>query len=144
MMSIWQRFTFKARVRKIVSCLDIPNLFIFFFQMLWNIQVYHHHFTDTRPIHVLERDPWPVTWPNMSNQIGWGPQILSASWYILNLWRWLINSHSLLLVFSCLGLLNVYLNNCSRQLNVWRQHVGNMIWYTLSCSGSGVNTCSLH
>ena len=35
---------------------------------------------DTRPTQVGDMDPWPVTWPNLSDLIGWGQQISSTSW----------------------------------------------------------------
>ena len=36
--------------------------------------------SDTRPIQVGDMDPWPVTWPNLSDLIGWGQKIASTSW----------------------------------------------------------------
>ena len=36
--------------------------------------------SDTRPTQVGDMDPWPVTWPNLSDLIGWGQKISSTSW----------------------------------------------------------------
>ena len=36
--------------------------------------------SDTRPTQVGDMHPWPVTWPNLSNLIGWGQKISSTSW----------------------------------------------------------------
>ena len=36
--------------------------------------------SDTRPIQVGDMDPWPVTWPNLSDLIGWGQKISPTSW----------------------------------------------------------------
>ena len=37
--------------------------------------------SDTRPTQVGDMDAWPVTWPSLSDLIGWGPKISSTSWY---------------------------------------------------------------
>ena len=57
-----------------------------------NIQQYYPSFytclwktfsgSDTRPTQVGDMDPWPVTWPNLSDLIGWGQKISSTSWWI--------------------------------------------------------------
>ena len=31
--------------------------------------------SDTRPTQFGDMDPWPVTWPYLSDLIGWGRQI---------------------------------------------------------------------
>ena len=36
--------------------------------------------SDTRPTQVVDMDPWPVTWPILSDLIGWGQKISSTSW----------------------------------------------------------------
>ena len=36
--------------------------------------------SDTRPTQVGDMDPWPVTWPNLSDLIGWGQKISPTSW----------------------------------------------------------------
>ena len=36
--------------------------------------------SDTRPTQVGDMDPWPVTWPNLSDLFGWGQKISSTSW----------------------------------------------------------------
>ena len=36
--------------------------------------------SDTRPTQVGDMDPWHVTWPNLSDLIGWGQKISSTSW----------------------------------------------------------------
>ena len=36
--------------------------------------------SETPSIQVGDMDPWPVTWPNLSDLIGWGQQISSTSW----------------------------------------------------------------
>ena len=36
--------------------------------------------SDTRPTQVVDMDPQPVTWANLSNLIGWGQQTSSTSW----------------------------------------------------------------
>ena len=36
--------------------------------------------SDTRPTQVGDIDPWPVTWPKLSDLIGWGQKISSTSW----------------------------------------------------------------
>ena len=40
--------------------------------------------SDTRPTQVRVMDPWPVTWPNLSDLIGWGQKISITSWQ--NIW----------------------------------------------------------
>ena len=36
--------------------------------------------SDTRPTQVGDMDPWTVTWPNLSDLIGWGQKMSSISW----------------------------------------------------------------
>ena len=36
--------------------------------------------SDSGPSQVGDMDPWPDTWPNLSDLIGWGQQISSTSW----------------------------------------------------------------
>ena len=36
--------------------------------------------SDTRPTQVGDMDPWHVTWPNLSDLIGWGQKISPTSW----------------------------------------------------------------
>ena len=60
--------------------------FTLILRMQLNIQQYYPSFytfyalcffpwLDTRPTQVGDMDPWPVTWPNLNDLIGWGQQI---------------------------------------------------------------------
>ena len=70
-------------------------LFVYFFSLILkmqsNIRQYYPSFytfhekpffpeSDTRPTQVGDMDTWPITWPNLSDLIGWGQKISSTSW----------------------------------------------------------------
>ena len=53
------------------------GIIYFFLHILWKLLFPR---SDTRPTQVVVVDPWPVTWPILSNLIGWGHQISPTSW----------------------------------------------------------------
>ena len=51
-----------------------PSFYTFFMKAIFFPEL------DTRPTQLGDMDPWPVTWPNLSDLIGWGQKISSTSW----------------------------------------------------------------
>ena len=67
-------FIFHFDFKDVIKHTAILSKFLHF---LWNL---FFPVSDTRPTQVGDMDPWPATWPNLSDLIGWGQQISLTSW----------------------------------------------------------------
>ena len=75
------KITFKNIDKKQLPGPVIHIFYLFIFSH-WFSRCHEPYFpgSDTRPTQVRDMDPWPVTWPNLSDLIGWGQKISPTSW----------------------------------------------------------------
>ena len=108
-LMIWQlqliscRLPSKTQIRNIMSSYSY-FLFAYFFTLIlklyWNRQQHCpilYTFYDRYFPQVGDIDPWTVTWPNLSDLIGWGQQIKYTYNKICDTWGWVFSAHPFLL-----------------------------------------------